>query len=554
MKTFGCAAILLLCYVFPAHAQQVAVDCSTPPTTFRHTWYIDPVNGQTEAAMTAAGVKLPSTGSAPSSAQQGSAAHPWNSLQAVFNVTTPSVPGYTYPLLTTAPYKIGSKIETGPSAGPIEPGDEILLMSGNYGNIAIAMYNTLIENPNFTMVAAAPGQTPVFAALDIAGTNKWMFNGIKVQSLAAATIGHNYLIEITNGGPTLQTSDIVFENMTISSQDDVSGWTQAQWLANARNGIDAESGPIGADTNCVSITASHITNVRYGVSLGSSRTVFSGNEIDHFGDDGVDYAASNLIITKNYLHDAINVGDGNHPDAMQGQIGVLATGATVNTYTAVLIDSNTIIRQVDPNLPWPNSLQGIDAFDAEWQSLAVTNNIVITSACWGIAFSSVEGGLIANNTVLFDTLLPSSVGCYPAVFVGSQTHEGPPSRGVAVRNNIANVISVDNRCVDTEADHNVSIGLLSWYVNGVAVFYGKPGTYANENMVAAGGTEAEFVNFDPHSYTYDVELNPGSPILPPAPAIGAGTANGEPALDILGVPRKDYPPTAGAYAAAPPVN
>jgi Right handed beta helix region len=553
MKTFGCAAILLLCYVFPAHAQQVAVDCSTPPTTFRHTWYIDPVNGQTEAAMTAAGVKLPSTGSAPTSAQQGSAAHPWNSLQAVFNVTTPSVPGYTYPLLTTAPYNYwpvggtGYKIATGPSAGPIEPGDEILLMSGNYGNISIAMYNTSIADPYFTMVAAAPGQTPVFASLFISGTNKWIFNGIKVQSLAAATIGNNYLIEINNYGQTHQTSDIVFENMTISSQDDIYGWTQAQWVANARNGFSAQSGAVGADTNCISMTASHITNVRYGVSLGSSRTIFSGNQIDHFGDDAIDYAASALTITKNYLHDAVDVGDGNHPDAMQGQNGVLAAGVTVNTNSYVLIDSNTIIRQVDPNLPFPNSLQGIDAFDGEYQYLTVTNNIVITSACWGIAFSSVEGGLIANNTVLFDTLLPSAVNCVPAVYVGSQTHQGPPSRGVAVRNNLANVIAVDNRCVDVEADHNVSLGQLSWYVNGVAVFYYEPGTYWNENIVATGGTAAEFQNFNPPGY-YDVML------LSTAHAIGVGTASGAPAYDILGVTRADYPPTAGAYAAAPPVN
>src|SRR5271163_2839537 len=105
MKTFSYVVILLLCYVFPADAQQVASDCSTPPSTFRHTWYIDPVNGQTEAAMTAAGVKLPSAGSGPTSAQQGSAAHPWNSLQAVFNVTSAAIPGYTYPLLTSAPYR-----------------------------------------------------------------------------------------------------------------------------------------------------------------------------------------------------------------------------------------------------------------------------------------------------------------------------------------------------------------------------------------------------------------------------------------------------------------
>jgi hypothetical protein len=125
---------MLLCYVFPASAQpvstqpqttsaqQVPSGCSVPPTTFRKTWYIDPVNGKTQAAMTSAGVPI---------AQQGSEAHPWNPLQAAFVVTT----GYTYPLLTTTPYRhlnstnTASVFAPGPNAGPIEPGDEILLMS-----------------------------------------------------------------------------------------------------------------------------------------------------------------------------------------------------------------------------------------------------------------------------------------------------------------------------------------------------------------------------------------------------------------------------------------
>ena len=334
--------------------------------------------------------------------------------------------------------------------------------------------------------------------------------------------------------------------MTISSQDDIYGWTQAQWVANGRNGFDTQSGAVAADTNCISMTASHISNVRFGVGLGSVRTIFSGNEIDHFGDDAIDYAASDLTITKNYIHDAINVGDGSHPDAMQGQIGVLAPGVTVNTYGYILIDSNTIIRQVDPNLPFPNYLQGIDAFDSEWEYLAVTNNIVITSACWGIAFASVEGGLIANNTVLADGLLPEN--CFPAVSISSQTHQGPPSSGVAVSNNLATVIAWDNRCVNVEGDHNVALGQLAWYVNGAAVWYYEPGTYWNENIVATGGNAAEFQDFNPLGHTYDVEL------LPTAKAIGNGTATGEPAYDILGVTRAKYSPTAGAYAAAPPVN
>ena len=50
MKTLGRAAILLACYVFPASAQQVLPNCAAPPSTFRKTWYIDPVHGKTQAA------------------------------------------------------------------------------------------------------------------------------------------------------------------------------------------------------------------------------------------------------------------------------------------------------------------------------------------------------------------------------------------------------------------------------------------------------------------------------------------------------------------------
>jgi hypothetical protein len=53
MKTLGRSVILLICYVYPAHAQQVYHDCATPPSTFRNVWYIDPVNGKTPAAYAA---------------------------------------------------------------------------------------------------------------------------------------------------------------------------------------------------------------------------------------------------------------------------------------------------------------------------------------------------------------------------------------------------------------------------------------------------------------------------------------------------------------------
>ena len=80
---------------------------------------------------------------------------------------------------------------------------------------------------------------------------------------------------------------------------------------------------------CVSVTGSHISNVRYAVSLFANQLLFSNNQIDHFGDDGIDYGASNLAITKNNIHDNLDVGDGNHEDAMQGAVGVVAPGVAL---------------------------------------------------------------------------------------------------------------------------------------------------------------------------------------------------------------------------------
>ncbi len=530
MEALGRTAILLFSYVFAGYTEQVLA-CQQAPSTFKNIWYIDPVNGKT-----------------PANGGNGSQAHPWNSLEAVANVPT----GYTYPLLTTAPYTYAKVFgpnswayvfAPGPNGGPIAPGDEILLMSGNYGNVHICVYNTEISNSSFVTVAAAPGQTPVLSSLVLCSTNMWAFRGLKVQGLAGANGGT--LVGVKDQGASFPSSDVIFQNMTMSFQDDVSSWSQADWVANAGWGLQAQSSVGGNNTKCVTMTGSHIYNVRWGAALTANQTVFSGNEIDHFGDDGIDYGASELTITKNYIHDNLDINDGNHPDAMQGVVGVLAPGATVNNFQYVLIDSNTVIRQTDPHLPFPLGLQGIDAFDGDWSYLHVTNNLVITTACWGIAFWSVHGGVIANNTVVNDGLLPTSKICQPAVSIGDKTHEGSSSNGVVVRNNLSQAVAAYNLDANVEADHNVGMAtagvVFTTYVNGVATLYGSPGSYWNSNIIAAGGPAAEFVDFDPSTLTYNMKLKPG------AAAIGAGVATGAPTVDILGNART-VPYDAGAYS------
>jgi hypothetical protein len=175
--------------------------------------------------------------------------------------------------------------------------------------------------------------------------------------------------------------------------------------------------------------------------------------------------------------------------------------------------------------------------------VTVTNNVVITSACWGISFSSIHNSLIANNTVVEDGLF-ATPGCVASVSVGDKTHEGVSSSNTLVRNNLASRVTVDNRDSGVEADHNVAMSGVSpelfWYLNGVPQYIGKPGIYANGNVIDAGGAKSEFVNFDPATLTFNVLLKAA------AQAIGAGTAAGA-AVDMLGITRTALSPV-GAYS------
>jgi hypothetical protein len=512
-----------------AQAAEVYQGCAQPGPTGK-VWWVDPINGKS-----------------PADGGNGSKAAPWNSLQGVLYFKYPS--GYPRPLLSSVPYfhvVDGKRVYVADQLGspPVQPGDTIMLMSGDYGDVVIGDYLQQVVNPSFVTVEAAPGQTPLFTTLFIRSTNKWVFKGIKVQSLLFTNNNKLPLVTVTDQGASLPTSDIILENMQVSSADNTDGWTQPEWLARARVvGISAKGTDHGANTTCVSVTNSHISKVIFGAEVMANNMLFSGNEIDRFGDDGIDYVASNILIARNYIHDDLVLGNGAHMDGMQGY-----PGASSN----VVIDSNRIIRQTDPKLPFPTYLQGIDAFDGDWTNLTVTNNVVVTSSCWGIFYGSVHGGKIINNTVLDDgtnagTKDPSGkVVCRPSITVGGKTHQGSPSSDVIIRNNIANGLNIDNTRPNMTMDHNICLGIngrcqIITYVNGKPDFgVVKPGEYADHNIINRRGAEGMFVGFDPAKFVYDLRLKSG------AIAIGAGNPEGAPPVDITGAPRRS-PVDVGAY-------
>jgi hypothetical protein len=286
------------------------------------------------------------------------------------------------------------------------------------------------------------------------------------------------------------------------------------------------------------VTNSHISNVEFGATVTANNMLVSGNDIERFGDDGIDYAASNILITKNYIHDGVDLADGAHPDGMQGYPG---------KFSNVVIDSNRVIRQTDPNLPFPNFLQGIDAFDGDWTNLRVTNNVVVAASCWGIGYASVHGGMIINNTVLSDVWPRQADKCRPLVAVGDKTHDGLSSNDVVIRNNLSNGLSIYNIDPSMVMDHNIcavingKCQIFTYLANGKPNWGTvKPGVYGDHNIIDRRGAGGEFVNFDPTNFVFDLRLKSG------ATAIGAGSPADAPAVDITGAAREN-PIDIGAY-------
>jgi hypothetical protein len=176
-----------------ADTAQVYSGCAVPSATPRHVWYIDPVHGKTPAA-----------------GGNGSQASPWNSLSGVVSAgwsANVTVPGYSRPLLSSVPYNHAFNgqccVAVADQLGnpPVAPGDALMLMSGNYGDISIGNFNQPTTNSDFVTVEAAPGQTPVFSTLLLNRTNKWVFDAIKVQSLMGANGNTQALVGLTDQGP-----------------------------------------------------------------------------------------------------------------------------------------------------------------------------------------------------------------------------------------------------------------------------------------------------------------------------------------------------------------
>ena len=478
----------------------------TVPTTFKNVWYIDPVKGHTMSAYTAAGVSLNPT----VTPHQGDINHPWKDFNAVSTtIANARALGYTDPLMSAG-------------IGPILGGDEVLLQSGTaaqYGAIGFGIYGFLSNTSgSYVVFQPAPGATVTLASLNIGNVANLAFSGINIQST-----GKFPLLTV---GPGLG-GNIVFDSMNISTADTATTqmWTQAQWAA-ASNGVKFNVGP------CVSFTNSHIFNVATGVGYsGGTNIIFKNNEIDHVSQDAIDFDGLDLLIQRNYVHDFPNAGVGDHIDAMQGVPGIPQIPQTQR----VVIKDNTILWQVDPNLPFPTGsfVNGaIDAGGCCWTDYEVTNNkIYWPNFQHGISMDHCTNCMIENNTLAGGFI----------VLNGGDVN-------MLVKNNLASGLDCKNGDqAGVQMQNNIMYkggnGMNILCFGGVAQTLTSLTVPIGNNIVDSGGVLSEITAASGTTFNFH--------LLPTAPARGAGTSvDYRPQVDSLGNPLNS-PPDVGAIQFRP---
>lgn len=419
-----------------------AVQCAVPGLAHGRNFYVDPIKGSSDG--------------------DGSQSHPWHTLSEVM----------ARPALTTAQFT---------------EGDTINLLSGDHGDVVITS-----RNLGFVSVRAAPGEQPRLRSLKIGGASKWIFDQITVQGLRN---GYSALVTILPA-ESVAVDNIILTNSRIMSTDNSSNWTQVDWQKLASfYGIRTDSGGDPNGANCITISHNLITNVLFAVGLATSNSRFTDNIIDNFGGDGLNVAASHVVIARNLITNNVEGGYGNHNDAIQLNAG------RFRSYREIIIDRNTVIRQTRADVSFTSVVQGISAFNSDWFNVTVTNNVVIVNAPHGIAFGSVHGGLFTNNIVLNDEKKSPNFGDTWLRIIG-HTHEGFGSGDVVLRNNVSWDLGTDALSPTIKFESNITT-LAAIPVAGRVVWVKPTANIPGGNRVIAN-IKPLFVDYEPLKFRFDL--------------------------------------------------
>jgi hypothetical protein len=151
----------------------------------------------------------------------------------------------------------------------VQGGDTITLLSASYGDLTISGKN----NNSTVTIRANTGATPVFTSINFHNSSYWDLVGVDIKP--RYSIGADGTEAVNLDGDYL-----TIKNCNINYSDDISGWTESNWLARTGNGITM-------DGTYINVLDNAITAVDHGIGNDASNTLIEGNLISNFRGDGI---------------------------------------------------------------------------------------------------------------------------------------------------------------------------------------------------------------------------------------------------------------------------
>jgi hypothetical protein len=534
-----------------AQAHSVYSGCYVPPDNATgKLWYFDPVNGTSA-----------------SGGADGSSAHPFRDLRYAFQTGQNSwLAGYpNRALLSTqsydhrlqkAPHNVGVHgvyadddwNPASPDPTRINPGDGIILRTGSYGDLNLAGYYgapSSLQNVDHhgdtdsVFIQADTNAVPLFTTVHVGSSRGFVFHGLHIESIA----GQGAAGALFSVGGTSQ--DIILENSNVgdwgtalpAGANGMPPWTQAQWIANMRDGIVFQGAIIKNPPNpaepiggvfCVAANSNQVRWTNHGINLGEVYDVeVQSNTVSHFSGDSADnYSSYNVVWQGNTFTDRFDAGNGDHPDFLQ-----LAGSNVPGTYDNVVISHNYAKQLTDPTIgtvvdgvhtPPPGDVQGIDATNNAWRYLIVEDNVINTQACLVLNFGSALQSKIVNNTAVWSGGPKSS--CYPWLTVGAA---GVTGSNNLVENNVIAGSVWRHSCTNGDVWTNnrvyriVATGAVQSITPSAVCVSNGYGTLTYAAFVGAGNYDGVVIDAStPMAYVFAnyAPLSPLSPVnLTPTP-------------------------------------
>lgn len=301
--------------------------------------------------------------------------------------------------------------------GNIKPGDRVLLMDGEYGNLKLlrADFDAAV-----TVMPENPGRAHL-DSLSIDQSRNLHVVGLSVWPRQAQPKIRN-LVTVGN-----KTRDIKLQDFDIRSREDAPdtymNWTADDWKSEWRVGGVLMHGTNNALLN------SKITATGFAITAMGDRAEVRGNHVMGFSGDAMRGLGDGGVFAENRIENCARV-DGNHMDAFQSWSSRKEKGRPLRD---LVLDANTIIEWTGPtDRPVGCRLQGLALFDGPFENVTITNNLIAITAYHGIALFGADNSVVLNNTVVQPGGKP---GGLPWIMITGRKNQ---KTNVVVANNIAN--------------------------------------------------------------------------------------------------------------------